>query len=74
MAREWRDVLRERKEGWALDGKREWRDVVEERWDGVEECIHLGALWPKAKQRVGGWAQRLYSACLLLFLYFFLSS
>lgn len=44
MAREWRDVLREKKEGWVLDGKREWRDVVEERWDGVEECIHSGAL------------------------------
>lgn len=29
-AKEWRDVVIERKEGWVLDGKREWRDLVEE--------------------------------------------
>lgn len=49
-AKEWRDVVIESKEGWVLDGKREWRDMVEERWDGVEESIHSGALWPKARQ------------------------
>lgn len=49
-AKEWRDVVIERKEGWVLDGKREWRGMVEEWRDGVEECIRSGALWPKARQ------------------------
>ncbi len=49
-AKEWRDVVIERKEGWVLDGKREWRDMVEEWRDGVEEYIRSGALWPKARQ------------------------
>lgn len=49
-AKERRDVVIERKEGWVLDEKREWRDLVEEWRDGVEECNHSGAPWPKARQ------------------------
>lgn len=73
-AQRWKDVVMEKEEGSSLDGKREQSGIVEEWRDGAEEWISSGALWPKARQWISRWLQRLYSPCLPLFFSSFLLS